>query len=71
MAAPTGPTVGPYLDGDVLEYVLVIELSQAQINALINTSDAIYEMPGTVVFDPMMNALRITVSCQNPWVPYP
>ena len=73
MAAPTTPTVEPYLDGDELDFKLIIELSQVQVDALNNTTDAIYQMPGTVNLDADLftNAMKITVSCAQPWVPYP
>ena len=73
MAAPGNPTGDPYLTGDELDFRLVIELSQAQVAALNNTANAIYEMPGTVNLDPdlFVNAMKVTVSCQPPWVPYP
>ena len=73
MSSPGGPTVEPTLEGDALEIDLTIELSQAQLTALATTTDAIFEMPGTVNLDSDLfaNAMKITVSCQQPWVPYP
>lgn len=71
MASPTGPVVEPGTAGAELQYRMTVEMSQAQYASLVGTTDGLFELPATITPSEFANPLRVTFSCQPPWVPYP